>query len=268
MADGDVHVDVTSNDGEACNVFDGVNDYIELPDATIFKTTVGSIEIKFKTDLATNDTIFSAGNSGSDNPYFLIRSRNVTGTIEISGRDDAAGNSISLDTVGVTIDDGDWHHLIITADETDYICYIDGVVRTLAVLLGSNNGKWFGETGYTFDQFTLGALARTAVGNFYTGEESSFRIYNVVLTQAEVTAANQGTHITRGLVGEFNLYGDYTNQTGLTGVATNHGSTTALSDGKIKNAVKAERVLTSAAGKFLMCSGHHGQVVTAGIVES
>jgi len=161
--------------------FDGFDDYISGSSPILFGTDTGSIEAWFKTsDTSTpGGAIYSESQSG-DNTYW--------GHVRIHGGkprfvldDDSVIPEIEAN---VTVSDGNWHHVVVTGDGSNYAMYVDGVSYTPTYITGSGY-KWFDDTpGLT--TYTIGALERASIGNYFNGEIGEVRVYPRALTESQV----------------------------------------------------------------------------------
>jgi hypothetical protein len=161
--------------------FDGTDDYISGSSTILFGTDTGSIEAWFKTsDTSTpGGAIYSESEPG-DNTYW--------GHVRIHGgkpRFVLDDNSVLPEIeANVTVSDGNWHHVVVTGDGSNYGMYVDGVSYTPSYITGSGY-KWFDDTpGLT--TYTIGALERASIGNYFNGEIGEVRIYPRALTAAAV----------------------------------------------------------------------------------
>jgi hypothetical protein len=93
------------------------------------------------------------------------------------------------------VDDGNWHMVTWWSNGSTNKVYIDGIDEgSLNILTGSNTGKWWSSiTAYTPTEINLGGLIRTA-GNalFYNGDVDEASLWNVALTQDEITYLYNG----------------------------------------------------------------------------
>lgn len=78
-----------------------------------------------------------------------------------------------------------WYHVALVSDGSSYKMYVDGVVETLAIILGSNTGDWFADMPNR-DNITIGALKRASLDTRFKGSIGDVRVYNVDLTQDEI----------------------------------------------------------------------------------
>lgn len=161
--------------------FDGVDDYISGSSTILFGTDTGSIEAWFKTsDTSTPGGSIYAESQPGDNTYW--------GHLRIDGGkprfvidDDSVVPEIEAP---VAVSDGNWHHVVVTGDGSNYAMYVDGVSYTPSYANGSGY-KWFDDTpGLT--TYTIGALERTSIGNYFNGEIGDVRVYLRAISPAQV----------------------------------------------------------------------------------
>ncbi len=92
---------------------------------------------------------------------------------------------------GVSVADGSWHHMVCSNNATGHSqVYVDGVLK-----VDDANGDYLATTGTT--DFKIGSVYGV---DFFGGKIADPKVYNVQLTQAEVTTLFNGTNVTRGLV--------------------------------------------------------------------
>lgn len=178
IASGDpLYVQSVSGKGKALQ-FDGLNDYVDLPIASMLSTmtnatfalwvnVVGSGAWQRAFDFGTGETnyMFLTPSTGRG-PRFAIT--NVGGTDE-----SIADSPMALGT--------GWHHLAVVIDAASMTLrlYQDGALTgsgattLLPKDLGTNTQIWLGRSQYTVDPF-------------YNGGLDDFRIYNRALSEAEI----------------------------------------------------------------------------------
>jgi hypothetical protein len=194
-------------------VFNGSSSYIDLGNNSSNNGNVISLSFWFKTT-ATSGFIYSNGglDGGSTGQAILI---NGTGTLRF-------GETGGLDVSGTTaINDGNWHHLVVTYNSGTLNAYLDG--NTTPEMTGTSSGYT------TSDQnFIIGREARTASG-YFNGEIDQFRIYSSILSTSDVEALVSETNVpTANLVAHYKLDGDATDET--TNYDGTWGGTEAYSD--------------------------------------
>ncbi|MDD4924651.1 MAG: LamG domain-containing protein [Dehalococcoidales bacterium] len=163
--------------------FDGVNDYI-------FKTTSGfessdsqgTISAWIKTNNRNEvDSIFSSSDTATAD-YYLLFGMDTDGTILIQQK-----NNDTIDQVLTvnTVNDNNWHHVVVVSNGTSYFLYINGKIETTRVGSGSNTGDWFSDTSGR-DNINIGALIRNTTTNYFNGSIDDVRIYNYARTPSQI----------------------------------------------------------------------------------
>ena len=104
--------------------FDGVDDYISLPDLSYMNDL--SFSAWYKID--TRDTwerIFDFGKGGSGDIFLTTKGGRTGGDLELTIH--SSGNTYTIDP-GITTDDGNWHHVVFTYDKggSGMTLYVDG----------------------------------------------------------------------------------------------------------------------------------------------
>jgi hypothetical protein len=90
-------------------------------------------------------------------------------------------------------------------------------------------------------------------------------MWNRVLTAAEITQDYAGQPVTSGRIHYFKLGGDYADYGSVGATATNSGSVSYVVEDLVGTAVKTQRATAGASGKYMMCVGKQGQIVTSAI---
>lgn len=166
--------------------FDGVNDYVTLPNS-IANSSIGSVAMWVKTGVNFTDTItplfyFSPttdGNGGgSHNELHLDFNASDQLHLFIEG---AASGDVNV-TSPLSYNDNAWHHVAATWDiNGNAILYVDGVQVGSVV----HNAVAFISSASTY----LGRPALTSASTrYYNGMMDDVRLYNTVLSPAEIAA--------------------------------------------------------------------------------
>jgi len=165
---------------DGCFDFDGTNDYVSVSNDSSLNfgtTTDFSILAWFKTsddgnaiylihkgNLYTN-TAYSIRKTMANKLVFTIADN--SGYVEITSND--------------TINDGKWHHIAVTANrDGNATMYIDGSIQT-----NTKSISGIGDIDHTNDLF-IGT--NKSAGQFWNGSIDDVRIYNKVLSLAEILA--------------------------------------------------------------------------------
>jgi hypothetical protein len=155
--------------------------YISVPtlNDTNFPQITGSISVWFKNDYrnmpTTGDNIFN--NWSSSYNHIFVRTTNPN-SIQVQGQV-VGGTSAFANSYTISI--GAWHHIVAEWDTVNdvYSVYIDGVAKTINGSI--TDTSWLPST----QPFTIGGGA--GGNDSYAGKIDEFRLYNRLLTQAEVT---------------------------------------------------------------------------------
>ena len=171
--------------------FDGVDDYVNVPNLSDILNDTASLTFWINTTQVGNDTGWQAPG--------------ITGVEESGGGDDifwgwldASGNiGISVGNDFTTkssssINDGSWHHVVLTRDATtdDYKIYIDGSLNASGLL---EDPAGSGVIGNTYS--SIGRIEDTGGSpEYFDGLLDEVRVYGSVLSDAEVTQIFNDTH--------------------------------------------------------------------------
>jgi len=162
--------------GTASGTFDGSNDYIQLNPATSFPTSEISVEFWMKTsDTTKNGSPFSYAIASQNNEFLIFNYRGFSIYIRGSGRG-----------TGVSANDGNWHHIVVTWRSSDgqLIVYKDGIAaytgaHAAGTPLTSGGSMIIGQeqdnVGGGFD-----------VSQAFLGQLDEYVVYNKVISAADV----------------------------------------------------------------------------------
>jgi len=192
--------------GKSQLLFDGVDDYIELPADGLGSGEIGA----FTAELWLRVTS-SPGNWG----YALLRSRDANiGTgiywLGVNGNDasklyyGAAANGQHADgNTGVLIDNA-WHHLALTYDGDVQSVYLDGELKASKAIGVITNSRSSNKIG-------IGSSAHTPSNRPIGGQVAEVRIWNYARSAADILASkdSQLSGSEEGLVGYWPLAEGY-----------------------------------------------------------
>jgi|GEM_PF-3087854 len=157
-------------------VFDGVDDYIEIPDSPSVNITTNRITLSawVKYTDAGGDTegyVIKKGKFGASGPYTL--SAHEDGVVYFTFSNGTDGIGVNW---GGGIDDGNWHHLVGTYNGSQAIIYVDGIQR--------DNTSTNQNITTTSSVVTIGGW----VDNYriFNGTIDNPKIYNFALTGSQV----------------------------------------------------------------------------------
>jgi len=258
MAAGDVAVSLTQIRAFNCNVFDGVDDYVEIPHnaAQLGANLTNGFTISAWINPrsageggATTSGIIMTKGSGSPNGFLLgMRQDNAKLIFYLtSANKQTSTNALTF---------GTWQHILITisgANPARCFMYINGVqtgtanynlVNSVANIIDTNS-LWIGnrfENDYTFD-----------------GSIRSVKMWNRVLTTTEIANDYAGLPNTTGLIHHFKLGGDYADYGSVGVTATNSGSI-ANTTLPLKLQTNAKQLNLAAVTDKIICVPRPGRI--------
>lgn len=248
MAAGDVDVRNTTNRPFKGAVFDGINDYINVGNAGALLTNNFTI-VCWVIGKSTNTRIISRREANTQWDVFIATDSGVLGIYD--GTLSANGT--------INIADNKWHHCGIVINGAASQLYVDGAA----------DGPAFNPTHTLRTLNTIIGAGVNGTALFHKGMIAKMKIYERPLTSAEMLKCSQNIPPTDGILNEWDLQDNYLDTAPKYTVfnGTNNGTYFGMRDDAVALAVKAQRVLTSSSGKFLIAKGMQGQVITAGITE-
>ena len=132
----------------------------------------GAIEAVFNTT-SIIETIFASADTGTT-AYLLEFLIDGNGVLQILQNNNDVLTNI---TAGTTVNTGRPQHAFLNSSGTAYSVILNGATEALTLVSGVNNGDWFGDTTLR-DNITVGAIARTSVVRYFTGNIPFVRIYS------------------------------------------------------------------------------------------
>lgn len=172
--------------------FDGINDYVRVPDSETYEVSTGTIKLWFKTDTNFADTSrmngYLIGKQASDgiSTFSVVmlgafHHSDNGGKLLFWIRDSDGSNSISLESP-TRLDDGFWHHVACVWGSEGMKLYIDGV----EVASDPYTGWWDGNT----TDLGIGDILKGggALPYAFDGVIDEVRIYDRVLCDDEIAA--------------------------------------------------------------------------------
>ena len=171
-----------SQPGQGALSFDGINDFVSVPDGA-YTSGMSSFSVGFWgyfPSVVSGKVIISKGDATLTKLFRIITITSNRVQLQIAD----GTNTFFLSSALEGINAGQWNHIVATYDgqTRNAIFYINGGVSTSAIL---------GSEGFTpnianTDPITIGALSTG--GNAWNGSLDEVKIYNKVLSQAEVQA--------------------------------------------------------------------------------
>jgi hypothetical protein len=179
-------------DGFGAYNFDGIDDFVDLPSSlSAFENDAqGSISLWFKTDASVSrQPLITFGNSPAVNDRVVLEI-GAGGNIRFIVRD--FGTTListildTSDSLYQSYNDGIWHHVVVTMDNSGEKIYVDGVLKPLT-RAGTLSSGWFKSiTSIPSPNLYVGLDKRLA-GNFYfNGLIDEVQIYDRALTAEQV----------------------------------------------------------------------------------
>ena len=178
--------------------FDGVNDYVTIPDSSSLDSAFGSENFTLEAWVYPKDWVNYRGIINKRSSYYysaspggLFSDSNGIRAVVGTGIEEQTSNSVSYKPSL-----NEWHHIVGTADGSTLKLYVDGVLRgstAITVNPPSNN-----------DPLTIGSFFSSQ--RSFNGTIDEVRIWNRALSASEISNLYNGTYVNRtGLVLEMNM---------------------------------------------------------------
>ena len=159
---------------------DGLNDYVQAVPTTGFPVGAAarSTELWFRTSAAEKQALFAYGTRADDQMHGLwVDAEGLAMTAWGWGPNDKRFD------LGSAVNDGAWHHVLLSYDGTSLTLYVDGVSRGTQASPRDTVMSKYG--------FSIGAVVDPAdptnSGYFFTGSIDEVSIYTTALTQAQAS---------------------------------------------------------------------------------
>ena len=259
MAAGDVDVKITTLNGRAGAVFDGVDDFVDvthnanqLGASLANGFTIGAwINTRGYGEGGVGEVVGKNTSGGADNGFhWAMRAANTNIEFSING---AVGKILSA-TGSIT--HRTWaHFLIIIKPDSTGTWYKNGV------LSGTENQAPNGVIAdiTTTNDIRIGNRGASTDKSF-DGTISDVQMWNRVLTQAEITAVAADKPITNGRIVNIPLKTDYTG-------GTNSGSYLSIVDDAVATQISGQRVLGQVSGAYMITGLKGGQIASIAVTE-
>ena len=170
-------------------VFDG-DDRIDCGvGASIISLQQGCVEVWARNNGDSYGDLFSIGDKDSSLYNILYVQADATVSkrqLNILLKSQGTTQYAFITQTGTSYYGNTWNHVVFGSDGSTNYAWINASPQTLTATAGSNNGSWFGDI-VNVDNFTIGSEIRslTPVNNL-NGGIGEMRIYNRLLTTAEV----------------------------------------------------------------------------------
>lgn len=164
------------------------SDYIDIADTAALDLLQFSVSCWFRTSEALNVNDMMLVNKGGNGGVSAGENMNYGIWFESDDSKLTAGFETTADvkyfsrSTSTTLNDGEWHHAVVTYDQVNVRLYVDGVAQTPTATTATpeTNAK----------PLTLGKNSRDAT-RYFKGDLDEIRVWNNDLTAAEVTALYQ-----------------------------------------------------------------------------
>jgi len=250
MAAGDITAKRTNYSDFPCNVFDGVDDYVEIPHnaaqlgANLSNGFTISAWVNPRSSGEAGVGYIISKDAGSSSQLgFRFMMSGVACLFSITNINITSGNIFNL---------GNWQHILIT-------CEANGA----AVMYWNNTGFKSGNTNATSAITTTNAMRignrATATDRTFDGAIRSVKMWNRVLTTTEITEEYNGKNHQEGLIHNFKLGGDYADYGSVGVTATNSGSI-ANTTLPLKLQTNAKQLNLAAVTDKIICVPRPGRV--------
>ena len=170
--------------GEACAIFDGTNDYLQIPDSLDYPAEM-TVSAWVKRDNATQDgtEIVIFNNGAAEARGTLLQTRSTDGIRVI--HNDAGGDYYLIDhTAGTDLPDDTWVHVAMTFTSTGtptLTLYVNGTAV-------ATDTTGTGDTHSVESNSTIGKLAWSGGGRYWAGSIAYVRVYNECKDASSVAA--------------------------------------------------------------------------------
>ena len=165
-------------------VFNGSSSYIDLGNNSSNNGSLISVSCWFKTTSTASEGMLWNNGANDSQSTGLALSVKSPGVLFFQA------NTLTTyvnDTGTTTVNDGNWHHVVVNYDNGDFNVYLDG--NSTPELTGTSSAF----TTTANRNFIIGRLSRVAVA-YFNGVIDQFRIFNRELITSEVTTLYGETH--------------------------------------------------------------------------
>lgn len=157
--------------------FDGVNDRVTIPVATLNNLPQGTISTWVKLNALTQQTICAKQHDGFNSYAVFTIGGNGASAGKVSYQSSNSSKIIS----NATLSTDQWYNLSVTFSSTESKLYIDGVLDNTVA------GNFSLPNQTTVTATALGAWLGDGNGQYLNGNLDEFRVWNKVLTATDIT---------------------------------------------------------------------------------
>jgi len=174
---------VTATAGDHAIDFDGTNDYVNLGQDLFNSDMQGSVSawIYWDSSSSNGGYIFCAASSSISDEIIgiFVHTDDKIYVMDRNGFDQVKTDALVSHDV--------WHHVVVTADGSQWKVYLDGVLQALTVSAGSNTGAWL--SAAPVNNYSIGNLRRSTgdIGH-WTGKMDEVAVFNEALEIPQIEA--------------------------------------------------------------------------------
>jgi len=191
----------TGNVGSGALSFNGTSQYVQVGSVSTFdfgSSISFTLSAWVKTSSSGQQRIISTGHFGWTNGFFLKASNADSGTDVASVEAGIGAGTVQSSSIAfsgtVTTNDGNWHHIVVTFDQTNYVAkiYVDGIQSGIVKVTGTCGSVSGSNLNYSGCNINANHSVNTTIAAYATGVEylnglaDDVRIYNRTLTATEV----------------------------------------------------------------------------------
>ena len=175
-----IEIVVTVNANATNLNFDGVNDNVAIPASAINNLNQGTIEVwVYPTASVLDNQTICAKQSNFENTYAFL---SIGGASAANGRAYYQSTNSAFIQSNSTIIPNQWTHIAVAFTSTQAKIYINGVLDNTVT------GSFSLPNDTSVTATTIGAILGDGNGQYFTGSIDEFRVWNVALTDADITA--------------------------------------------------------------------------------
>lgn len=165
--------------GENGAAFDGLDDYVTMPEGVLYGNDDISIVVKFKPNGAQKHVFLYGFGNGNDTGYiFLNPSRPATNTLRFAATKTGSTGEKDIATLP-GIRNNEWATVVVTLSGSDAAMYVDG-----DLVMDGNIGMDVSDLGQTTKNYIAKSLYDA--DPYFAGEISEFTVYGYTMSESEI----------------------------------------------------------------------------------
>jgi hypothetical protein len=212
--------------GGSSRIFDGVNDFLTIPDFT-YDTSNLTVMCWLKSTDTNFNVMFSHWDLSSQKAFIL--SLDSTDHLLAGVSSNGSVNKLRATKDPAIISDGTWHHVAFTfATSNTLKLYVDGDEKTDLTVVGADTTT--PTIHNSTADLTIGArLSSGTAGLFIDSKIADCRIYDATLSEANINTIYTGGTYTTDIVGQWLIDDTLDDQVGTNDASEGSGSSTTTS---------------------------------------